>query len=113
MQVTVEVYSEHRGLSKSITTELDSICIKHSISHKHILSVKGTDYKIQFYAPTWLYGESDPRRWKEWNRHCGKIRTKRYIHLYKKKTLLDQINYINDIISIGGGYLIKIDKGHK
>lgn len=112
MNVVLSVYDQYDICSKEINTTIDKISIKNGIPDKHILSINNIDYKIQFYAPTWIYNDGDPRKWKEWNMHCGKLRTKRYIHMYKKKSLEAQIEYINSIIAIGGCYLIKIKNGY-
>lgn len=104
--IRVPVYNSYKSTQKLITTDIINVKIKRGITHKHILSISGVDYKIQFYAPTWLYNGDAYTG--EWNKHCGKVRCKRYVHLYKKKSLLEQINYINLIIELGGCYLIRI-----
>lgn len=107
--VELPVYESYNRTYKLVKTTIMNIKIKKGIPHKHIISICGVDYKIQFYAPTWHYNDNDPRKWKEWNKHCGKIRGKRYVHLHKKKSLIEQISYINLIIKLGGCYLIKIN----
>lgn len=110
--IEISVYDSRDRNSKIIQTTIDKISLKNGIPHKHILSINDIDYKIQFYAPTWIYNDGNPRKWKEWNMHCGKLRTKRYIHLYKKRSLAEQIEYINTIIAIGGCYLLNIKNGY-
>ena len=104
--ISLPVYDSYKSTHRLIQTDTINVKIKRGIPHKHIISICGVDYKIQFYAPTWLYSGKDYID--EWNNHCGKLRGKRYIHLYKKKSLIEQINYINLIISLGGCYLINI-----
>ena len=105
--VELPVYESYNCVHKLVKTNIMNIKIKKGLPHKHIISICGVDYKIQFYAPTWLY---KGKEWiDEWNKHCGKIRGKRYVHLHKKKSLIEQIRYIQLIIKLRGCYLIKIN----
>ena len=104
----IEVYLDYKRIPTTIMLDVTRVRIKRGIAHKHILSINDIDYKIQFYAPTWVYNGGDPKVWEEWNKHCGKLRGKRYIHLYKKKNILHQLLYIKHIMKLGGCYLILI-----
>jgi hypothetical protein len=77
-------------------------------AHNKLVS-NGKTYKIEFYAPTWTYSNKQDAN-KAWNRACGKLRTKRYIHLNKRKSTMDKLRYIKTVISQEGCYLMEIEK---
>lgn len=76
-------------------------------SCKYLLVIKGKRYKIQFYAPTWVFSNKDTAIM-FWNKNCGKKRTKRYNKLNKLKTKEDKLDYIVMNIRKYACYLIEL-----
>lgn len=93
------------------TMEIESNNIEFPKFIKNTIKIKTEEkeinLKIEFYAPTWTFSDKLEAS-NAWNKACGSLRTKRYIHLSKRKTVEEKISYINDIIKQEGAYLMEI-----
>ena len=103
--------SKERGC-RTIMFTIDSVKFHKVISktksanYKHILQIGTRYFSIVFYAPTWIY--TTDLHSIIWNRACGKVRAKRYKHLYEKKTDYEKIKYLQMIMDKVGCYLLEI-----
>lgn len=88
--------------NKCINIPNDCQFIRHNL-----IKIDEVTYKIQFYTLRAMFN-SDADYYNSWNKNCGKVRTKRYIHLNKRLTTSDKIDYLYLIAKQNGVYLLKI-----
>lgn len=102
----IQTYTLDRK-SKNIIFNIEDVEFSSIPSCKHLLIIKGKRYKIQFYAPTWVFSNKATAIMFQ-NKNRGKKRTKRYNKLNKLKTKEDKLDYIIMNIRKYACYLIEL-----
>ena len=103
--MTIKYFNTVNSPQKIMETHIDNI--EFPLYKSNVVIIKGEEFLIQFYTPTWIANSNDDAA-KMWNKACGGIRGKRYNHLKKRVSTKAKMEYINDIITQDGCYLVPL-----